>query len=217
MNASTPFTDVNTIQSNEPTAAHAASRGPSSRGGAIRIIGASIGSAPNSASRSTSAAACARGLVTSTRLPESGRASNQRSGARRRELRPTTRTAVALSATSRAAACTSRSVPSTARCPGSVPCRTRVARSAGDHPWRSSSSPMRASLEPRPSLTSVASGAIRVRSTVRVSPVAAGPHGSSSTASAASPPAIATPARPGAAKCGGTPGTTSMRTPRSWR
>ncbi len=59
----------------------------------MRIIGASIASAPIISSRSMSSTACARGRVTSTRLPNSGRTSNHRRCSRKATTRPTTRIA----------------------------------------------------------------------------------------------------------------------------
>ena len=56
---STALAEVNTIQSNELAAAHAASSGAGSSGGAMRIVGASTGSAPKSRSRSTKRNPCA--------------------------------------------------------------------------------------------------------------------------------------------------------------
>ena len=54
-----------------------------SSGGAIRIVGAWIASAPRSSSMSTSSAACSRDRVTTMRRPKSGRSSNQRRCSRR--------------------------------------------------------------------------------------------------------------------------------------
>ena len=73
----------------------------------MRIIGASIASAPIASSRSTSSPACSRGRVTRTRLPNSGRASNQRRCSRSAATRPTTRIAGRRSADSLTAATSS--------------------------------------------------------------------------------------------------------------
>ena len=61
-------------------------------GGSILIIGASIGSAPRSESRSTRSAACAFGLVTRILLPKSGLESNQLSRFPNSTTEPTTKT-----------------------------------------------------------------------------------------------------------------------------
>jgi hypothetical protein len=49
-----------------------------SSGGATRMVGAWIASAPRSSSMSTSSPACSRDRVTTMRRPKSGRASNHR-------------------------------------------------------------------------------------------------------------------------------------------
>ena len=59
----------------------------------MRIIGASIASAPSDSSRSTSSPACSRDRVTTIRLPNSGRSSNHRRCWRSAATRPTTRMA----------------------------------------------------------------------------------------------------------------------------
>ena len=56
MNASTPLMLEKTIQSNEPARAQAASSASKLSGGSMRIIGASMTSAPIASSRSTSSA-----------------------------------------------------------------------------------------------------------------------------------------------------------------
>ena len=71
MNASTALALVNTIQSNASGFAAARSSGSGSSGGAIRIMGASMDSAPRAVRRSTSSGACSRGRVTRTRFPNS--------------------------------------------------------------------------------------------------------------------------------------------------
>ena len=59
----------------------------------MRIIGASIGSAPSACRRLTNSAACSRGRVTRMRFPNSGRESNQRRCSRSAATRPITRMA----------------------------------------------------------------------------------------------------------------------------
>ena len=94
MNASTRVG----AREDDPVEAAGAARTPrraarSPPAAAMRIIGASIASAPSASSRSTSSAACSRGRVTRMRLPKSGRASNQRRCSRSAATRPTTRIA----------------------------------------------------------------------------------------------------------------------------
>ena len=64
-----------------------------SSGGAIRIVGAGIASAPRSSSISTSSPACSRERVTTMRRPKSGRSSNQRRCSRSPATAPTTSSA----------------------------------------------------------------------------------------------------------------------------
>ena len=59
----------------------------------MRIIGASMASAPIASIRSISSAACSRGRVTTMRLPNSGRVSNHCRCSRSATTRPTIRTA----------------------------------------------------------------------------------------------------------------------------
>ena len=71
------------LRAPRPTAA-------SSYEGSISMAGSSTGIAPSSASSRARALACRRVRVMSTRLPNSGRSSNQRSVSRRRTTSPTT-------------------------------------------------------------------------------------------------------------------------------
>ncbi len=88
----------------------------------IAIVGASTGSAPSARSRSESALAWWRVRGTSTRLPESGRVSNQASSSRSAATSPITVTAGG--ATPTAFSAMFASVPVTTSCRGVVPQRT---------------------------------------------------------------------------------------------
>ena len=118
MKASTALALVKTIQSYAPASAHARSSASMSSGGAIRIVGAWMASAPRSSSMSTSSAACSRERVTTIRLPKSGRASNQRRCSRNPATRPMTSMA---GSCGRARSTIVPSVPTIVACAGVVP------------------------------------------------------------------------------------------------
>src|ERR1019366_9088338 len=67
----------------------ARSSGPQSAGGRISIVGSSMTPAPSAPRREARASACSRARVTTMRLPNSGRRSNQSSLSRRRTTSPT--------------------------------------------------------------------------------------------------------------------------------
>ncbi len=94
MNASTALALANTIQSNSSIArARLVERRRSRRAARCGSSAPRSLRRPSASSSSTISAACSRGRVTRIRLPNSGRASNQRRCSRSAATRPTTRMA----------------------------------------------------------------------------------------------------------------------------
>ena len=96
----------------------------------MRIIGASMASAPIASIRSISSAACSRGRVTTMRFPNKGRVSNHCRCWRSATTRPTIRTAGRRSVDSFVIRAISSSVPTTVSCVGIVPLYTSATGSS---------------------------------------------------------------------------------------
>ena len=85
------------------------------------MVGNVITSAPSASSRSASAPACARGRVTTTRRPKSGRSSNHAIRSRSVTTLPTTTTPGAVSPAARTRAASVPAVATTVACAPVVP------------------------------------------------------------------------------------------------
>ena len=130
----TALTLANTSASYASRQASAASAGAGSGGSSSLSIGCTTASAPTARRAATISSACWRGRVTSTRVPNSGRCSNQASFSRRLTTSPTTTTAGASSPAARTRTTSSLSGASTTRWLGSVPFMTTAAGVSGERP-----------------------------------------------------------------------------------
>ncbi|OPY04112.1 MAG: hypothetical protein A4E67_02550 [Syntrophaceae bacterium PtaB.Bin038] len=130
----TPFALVKTIQSYPSRPARARSMSPQFAGGAMRIVGKRIASAPSAASSRANSPACSSGLVTTMPFPNRGLASNQSSLGRSATTSPTTRMDGGLNPCFFAFAAMSASVPVSVCCSGVVPHRMSAAGVSGAFP-----------------------------------------------------------------------------------
>ena len=113
--ASTALALVNTAQRYREKSRTASSSSAVSSSGRTSMVGASTASAPSSDSSSASALAWVLERVTNTRLPNSGRESNQLSLSRRRTTSPMTTATGGAMSDARALSTMSASVPTTVR------------------------------------------------------------------------------------------------------